>query len=48
MPTCMDERYFGGRRMDHAIRRVDIGGKALTHALKDSITYRQIDVSNET
>eukprot|EP00035_Acanthoeca_spectabilis_P025765 m.459814 g.459814 ORF g.459814 m.459814 type:complete len:423 (-) comp21839_c0_seq1:56-1324(-) len=40
--------YVGGRRIDGAIRRVDVGGKLLTHALKDSISYRKIDVSNET
>jgi hypothetical protein len=40
--------FVRGVRSDRAVRRVDVGGKALTNALKDSISYRQIDVSGET
>eukprot|EP00040_Diaphanoeca_grandis_P026073 m.145407 g.145407 ORF g.145407 m.145407 type:complete len:405 (-) comp30438_c2_seq3:43-1257(-) len=40
--------YLNGKRMNHGIRRLDIGGKAMTNHLKELISYRQLDVSDET
>eukprot|EP00041_Stephanoeca_diplocostata_P025037 m.647234 g.647234 ORF g.647234 m.647234 type:complete len:205 (-) comp22656_c0_seq7:714-1328(-) len=40
--------YVNGKRVDAGIRRVDVGGKMLTNHLKDLISYRYVDVSNES
>lgn len=36
------------KRIKEAIRRIDCGGKALTNYLKDIISYRQLNVMDET
>ncbi|XP_025018237.1 actin-related protein 6 [Tetranychus urticae] len=40
--------FIGGKIVKGAIRRMDIGGKALTNHLKDIISYRQLHVLDET
>jgi actin-related protein 6 len=37
-----------GKKVKRAIRRIDVGGKALTNHLKDIISYRQLHVLDET
>lgn len=36
------------KKLKSAVRRIDVGGKALTNHLKDLISYRQINVMDET
>ncbi|XP_053206577.1 actin-related protein 6-like [Panonychus citri] len=40
--------FIGGKIVKGAIRRIDVGGKALTNHLKDIISYRQLHVLDET
>ncbi|RWS24460.1 actin-related protein 6-like protein, partial [Leptotrombidium deliense] len=40
--------YVKGKKVKAGIRRVDVGGKALTNHLKDIISYRQLHVLDET
>lgn len=40
--------YVKDSRLKDGIRRIDVGGKALTNYLKDIISYRQINVMDET
>lgn len=40
--------YVQGKRIQGGIRRLNLGGKALTNQLKDVISLRQLDVSEET
>lgn len=37
-----------GKRVKEAIRRIDIGGKVLTNHLKELISYRQLNVMDES
>lgn len=40
--------FVKGKRIKAAIRRVEIGGKVLTNNLKEIISYRQLNVMDET
>ena len=40
--------YVKGKQVKEGIRRIDVGGKALTNHLKDVISYRQLNVLDET
>ncbi|XP_013779892.1 actin-related protein 6-like [Limulus polyphemus] len=40
--------YIKGKKLKNAIRRINVGGKALTNHLKDIISYRQLHVMDET
>ncbi|KAI6186189.1 hypothetical protein M3Y98_00105500 [Aphelenchoides besseyi] len=40
--------YHLGKAIGNGIRRIDIGGKALTNQLKEWISYKQLDVKDET
>lgn len=40
--------YLYGKRIDAGVRRLDLGGKALTNHLKDVVSYRELDVSDES
>lgn len=40
--------YFNCRRIDAGIRRMDVGGKMLTNYLKRQVSFRQLDVNDET
>lgn len=40
--------FIKGHKVKEAIRRIDIGGKVLTNHLKDLISYRQLNVMDET
>ncbi|XP_068248580.1 actin-related protein 6-like [Palaemon carinicauda] len=40
--------YIQGKKQKDAILRVDIGGKVLTNHLKEVISYRQLNVMDET
>lgn len=40
--------YVNGKQVKEGIRRIDVGGKALTNHLKDVISYRQLHVLDET
>lgn len=40
--------YVNGKQVKEGIRRIDVGGKALTNHLKDIISYRQLHVLDET
>jgi len=40
--------YVDGRKIKDSITRVDVGGKVLTNYLKDIISYRQLNVMEET
>ncbi|KAI1278785.1 Actin-related protein 6 [Halotydeus destructor] len=40
--------YVDGKKIKSGIRRIDVGGKALTNHLKDIMSYRQINVMDET
>ncbi|XP_071453568.1 actin-related protein 6 [Hetaerina americana] len=40
--------YIKGKKVKAGIRRIDIGGKALTNHLKDIISYRHLNVMEET
>lgn len=37
-----------GRKVKEAVRRIDIGGKVLTNHLKELISYRQLNVMDES
>jgi actin-related protein 6 len=40
--------YIKGKKVEEGIKRIDIGGKALTNHLKDIVSYRQLHVLDET
>ncbi|KAK3886040.1 hypothetical protein Pcinc_009787 [Petrolisthes cinctipes] len=40
--------YIQGKKQKNAILRVDVGGKVLTNHLKEVISYRQLNVMDET
>lgn len=40
--------FVKGERVRQAIRRIDIGGKVLTNHLKEIISYRQLNVMDES
>ncbi|XP_054160563.1 actin-related protein 6-like [Oppia nitens] len=40
--------FIKNKRITESIRRIDVGGKALTNHLKDIISYRQLNVLDET
>ncbi|CAG7837909.1 unnamed protein product, partial [Allacma fusca] len=40
--------YVNGRKVANCVKRINIGGKALTNYLKEVISYRQIHVLDET
>eukprot|EP00039_Didymoeca_costata_P005587 m.82688 g.82688 ORF g.82688 m.82688 type:complete len:405 (+) comp12885_c0_seq1:195-1409(+) len=40
--------YYNCKRVEAGIRRIDIGGKALTNYLKELLSYRQLDLNDET
>jgi len=40
--------FVHGRRVNDAVRRIDVGGKLLTNHLKEIISYRQLHVLDET
>jgi len=40
--------YFNCRRIDAGIRRMDVGGKMLTNYLKRQVSFRQLDLNDET
>lgn len=46
-PYVHSEKY-GYLKFKSAVRRIDIGGKALTNHLKEIISYRQMNVMDET
>lgn len=39
---------FDGRVLNYATKRVDVGGRALTHYLKELVSFRSVDVMDET
>uniref|UniRef100_A0A6G1SDJ2 Actin-related protein 6 n=1 Tax=Aceria tosichella TaxID=561515 RepID=A0A6G1SDJ2_9ACAR len=43
---CSEKSKF--MKLKHGVRRVDVGGKLLTNHLKDIISYRQMNVMDET
>lgn len=40
--------FVKGKRVKEAIRRIDVGGKLLTNHLKEIISYRQLNVMDES
>lgn len=40
--------YYKGKVVPEAVRRIDVGGKLLTNHLKESVSYRQLHVLDET
>lgn len=40
--------YIKGKKYKEGIRRIDVGGKVLTNHLKEVISYRQLNVMDET
>lgn len=40
--------FVRGKRVKQAIRRIDVGGKLLTNHLKEVISYRQLNVMDES
>lgn len=38
--------FINGEKVTDAIRRIDIGGKALTNYLKEVISYRSVCITN--
>lgn len=40
--------FIKGKKVKSAIRRIDIGGKILTNHLKEIISYRQLNVMDES
>lgn len=40
--------FVDGRRVRKAIRRIDVGGKLMTNHLKELISYRQLNVMDES
>uniref|UniRef100_A0A914MQG6 Uncharacterized protein n=1 Tax=Meloidogyne incognita TaxID=6306 RepID=A0A914MQG6_MELIC len=40
--------YIQGKIAKNGVLRIDVGGKALTNQLKDWISYRQLNVTDET
>ena len=39
---------FDGHVIDHAVRRIDVGGKLLTNHLKEVVSYRAWNMMDET
>ena len=39
---------FDGRALPSTVRRVDLGGKALTNLLKDAVSFRAVDLRQES
>ena len=39
---------FDGVQVNHAVKRVDVGGKVLTNYLKDAVSFRSLNVMDET
>jgi actin-related protein 6 len=39
---------FDGRVLNYAVRRVDVGGKAMTNYMKELLSFRHFDVMEET
>ena len=39
--------FFCDDIINHAIKRIDVGGRILTNALKEAISFRHIDLSHE-
>ncbi|GFS66812.1 actin-related protein 6 [Trichonephila inaurata madagascariensis] len=40
--------YIKGKKLKNSTRRIDVGGKILTNHLKEIISYRQLNVMDET
>lgn len=40
--------FIKGKKVKEGIRRIDIGGKLLTNHLKEIISYRQLNVMDES
>lgn len=40
--------YVNGVKVSESVRRIDVGGKALTNFLKEIVSYRQLHVLDET
>jgi len=40
--------YYKGYLVEKAVKRIDVGGKALSNQLKEWLSFRQIDVRDET
>ncbi|CAG9794352.1 unnamed protein product [Diatraea saccharalis] len=40
--------YINGKKYREGIRRIDVGGKVLTNHLKEILSYRQLNVMDET
>lgn len=40
--------YINGKKYRDGIRRIDVGGKVLTNHLKEVLSYRQLNVMDET
>jgi actin-related protein 6 len=40
--------YYNGKVLIESVRRIDVGGKVLTNHLKDIVSYRQLNVMDET
>lgn len=40
--------YINGKKYKDGIRRIDVGGKVMTNHLKEIISYRQLNVMDET
>lgn len=40
--------YIKGKKFKEGIRRIDVGGKVLTNHLKEILSYRQLNVMDET
>lgn len=41
-------RQYGYLKLNQGVRRIDVGGKALTNHLKEIVSYRQMNVMDET
>lgn len=40
--------YYRGKIVEGAVKRIDVGGKLLTNYLKETVSYRQLHVMDET
>lgn len=40
--------YYKGKLIPEAVKRIDVGGKLLTNHLKETVSYRQLNVLDET
>ena len=40
--------FFDGRPLLAAVKRINIGGKALTNYLKEQVSYRSLNMMDET